>query len=145
MNIEDYKPYLYGAYGSNMNIAQMSQRCPRAKTITSYELKDYELVFRGVADVIKKEGSTVMLGLWRITEDCEHRLDIYEGWPSLYRKEIIDTDIGPIMIYVMNEQEYIHPPTDRYLKSIADGYDDFGVERKSLLLSLNNSWTNQTA
>lgn len=38
---------LYGAYGSNMNLEQMSHRCPKAKVVGNGTLEDYKLTFRG--------------------------------------------------------------------------------------------------
>jgi hypothetical protein len=59
---------VYGAYGSNMNVGQMSQRCPRAKVIGTGTLKDYRLTFRGVhhgvANVERKRGCSVPIVLW---------------------------------------------------------------------------------
>ena len=58
------KPTLYIAYGSNLNMPQMANRCPTAEVVGASQLKDYELLFRGsrgsaVATVEPKEGSTV--------------------------------------------------------------------------------------
>lgn len=41
------KEKIYIAYGSNLNLPQMAQRCPAAKVLGKSELKDYELLFRG--------------------------------------------------------------------------------------------------
>ena len=41
---------LYGAYGANLNMSNMEVRCPQAKPMISFMLKDYKLVFNGVAD-----------------------------------------------------------------------------------------------
>ena len=77
----------YIAYGSNMNIEQMSRRCPNAKPIGKTVLKNYKLVFKGVADIEKSESEEVPIVVWEITKECEKALDIYEGYPRLYRKE----------------------------------------------------------
>ena len=37
----------YIAYGSNLNKAQMSIRCPEAKPVTTTTINDYQLLFRG--------------------------------------------------------------------------------------------------
>ena len=54
--------------------------------------KNYELLFRGVATVEPKEGATVPVLLWKIEPLDEAALDRYEGWPHLYRKEMIDVE-----------------------------------------------------
>ena len=38
---------LYIAYGSNLNIKQMANRCPTAKVVGASMLKDWRLLFRG--------------------------------------------------------------------------------------------------
>lgn len=82
----------YFAYGSNINLGQMERRCPDATVVEPVVLQDYELLFRGnrsgcgVATIEPKVGSQVYGLLWRITDRCEKSLDIYEGYPHLYKK-----------------------------------------------------------
>ena len=84
---------LYFAYGSNINLDQMAQRCPDARVVGPVTLENYELLFRGnlrgagVATIAPREGSTVHGLLWNITPECERSLDYYEGYPHLYGKE----------------------------------------------------------
>ena len=79
---------LYFAYGSNINLDQMAQRCPDAQVVGPVTLENYELLFRGnlrgagVATIAPREGSTVHGLLWNITPECERSLDYYEGYPS---------------------------------------------------------------
>jgi len=130
---EAHRTY-YIAYGSNLNIRQMRGRCPKAKPIGKFTLTDARLVFRGVADVIYDQDSTVPCGLWSITAKCERELDRYEGYRpeggGLYRKEYITLSIGgkaeKALIYVMN-RDYIDAPGDHYLATIEQGYEDFGM------------------
>ena len=65
--MSDTKSY-YLAYGSNLNVEQMTNRCPGAKRVGSFYLNGYRLVFRGVADFEKDTDSKLALGLWEITE-----------------------------------------------------------------------------
>ena len=37
----------YIAYGSNLNIDQMSYRCPGAKVVGTSKIPDFELLFKG--------------------------------------------------------------------------------------------------
>ena len=74
-----YLDYLYGAYGSNLNLNQMIRRCPNARPVGSVVVQGMQLAFRGVADVIHKKDGKVALGLWKITEACEAQLDIYKA------------------------------------------------------------------
>ena len=138
-----FKPYLYGAYGSNLNKAQMHYRCPEALPCETLVLNDHALVFRGVADIEEVRGQSVTLGLWMITEQCERALDRYEGFPHLYTKQFIDTDAGQVMVYTMCDQTDVHPPTYNYLASICKGYDDFAIDRALIKTALDHSYMKQ--
>ena len=50
---------LYFAYGSNLDLEQMAQRCPDAEIVGPVRLENYELRFRGsgFATVAPKKGS----------------------------------------------------------------------------------------
>ena len=99
---------LYGAYGANLNMANMEVRCPQAKPILGFNLEGYRLVFNGVADMIKDNNKSLMtigkipIGLWKITKECEKSLDRYEGYPA------------------------------SYFNTIAQGYDDFALDKDYL-------------
>ena len=134
-----YENYLYGAYGSNLNMSQMSIRCPNAKPVGSLMLKDWKLVFRGVADIEESKGNEVALGLWLITKDCFKALDRYEGYPYLYGKKFLKVQgvkksfgMPSVMVYVMNDQERVCPPPQTYLNTIVNGYNDFGLSKKRI-------------
>ena len=117
---------LYFAYGANLNIANMAQRCPSAVAIEPFYLHDYRLMFSGVATIEPAEGARVPGALWAITEACEQSLDVFEGYPWLYRKQEITVDGMPVMFYVMNSAAPSEPGAS-YLQTIAQGYGDFGL------------------
>jgi hypothetical protein len=138
---------LYFAYGSNLNLLQMEERCPAAEPLDKLYLPDARLVFRGVADVEFVQGETCPGGLWRLTPACEAALDRYEGCTrdgrGLYRKVRIAVDDLPddethVMMYVMNSTG-IMPPSARYYRVIADGYDDFGLRLRELRFALKHA------
>lgn len=131
------KNKLYIAYGSNLNLPQMAQRCPTAKVVGTSEIKDYALLFRGlggnaVATIEPKEGSKVPVMLWEITPKDELSLDRYEGYPSFYEKEIMDLELDghsvSAMVYVMTPGHRLGYPSDFYYKTIADGYKTAGFD-----------------
>ena len=102
----------YIAYGSNLNLEQMARRCPTAKVVGSTTLKNYRLMFRGgshtaVATVERNQGDEVPVLIWRLQPKDEKALDVYEGWPHLYRKETLRVTVNGkrlyAMIYIMNE------------------------------------------
>lgn len=126
---------LYVAYGSNLNLNQMGKRCPDAKVVGIGLLKDYQLTFRRVATIEKEEGAETPVGVWEITPSDERALDIYEGYPHLYRKETVKVELADktveAMVYIMNEGEPALP-YDGYFNTIAQGYEDVGLDPKYL-------------
>ena len=139
------KDELYFAYGSNINLRQMEQRCPNAELAGPVTLENYELQFRGnsrmcgVATIVPKEGSSVPGVLWRLTPACEKSLDIYEGYPSLYDKQWVTVknkagrDIQ-VMAYVMTNEKTrpFSPPSLYYYNGIREGYKSFGFNDRIL-------------
>jgi hypothetical protein len=133
----DHLP-IYMAYGSNLNKRQMAIRCPDAKCLGWTLIPDYRLVFRGVADMIEAPGEYCPIGLWKITTKCETSLDRYEGYPTLYGKKYLrNKDSGiTYMFYAMNEYD-LSMPSQIYLESIRQGYEDFGINKKYLTEALD--------
>lgn len=145
-----YKNYLYGAYGSNLNLKQMQARCPLAVPVGTVTVSGLNLVFRGVADVEFKRDTQVPLGLWKITEDCEQALDAYEGFPRMYGKETISIKglqeslgCNKVLIYTMNSTD-IYPPCMSYLNAIKQGYEDFGLDATHLMYAVKDSYARES-
>ena len=134
---ESVPEILYIAYGSNLNLSQMQQRCPTARVIGALEIKDYELVFRGsrysvVATIEPCKGSSVPVLLWGIQPEDEKSLDRYEGYPNFYEKENMEIVLNgrtvSAMVYVMTHGHELGIPSERYKRSIEDGYMDAGFD-----------------
>ena len=130
----------YLAYGSNLNKRQMKTRCPDAVPVGSCVVKDYELVFRGVATIEPNPGAEVPCGIWKISTDDERSLDRYEGYPKLYVKQDFQVTVKGktvrAMAYVMVDGiRRLSPPSTGYLLTIAEGYDDFGLDDKPLSIA----------
>ena len=71
------KRRLYLAYGSNLNLEQMSRRCPTAEVVGTTILNNWRLMFRGVATVERCKGGKVPVLVWNIQPKDEAALDIY--------------------------------------------------------------------
>lgn len=126
---------LYLAYGSNMNLRQMAWRCPKARPLAGVWLEGWRLVMKGVADIEPDPHAVTPAALWEITRSCERALDAYEGFPHLYVKERIGVALpngrrAKPMAYVMSgpRQRDYAPAYDGYLRSIAEGYREFGFD-----------------
>lgn len=135
------KDRFYIAYGSNLNLGQMAKRCPTAEAVKSTYLHNYRLMFRGkgtaVATIEKHKGGKVPILIWQLQPSDEHNLDIYEGFPHLYRKETLKVTVNGrrvrAMVYIMNER--LHPydtPSRSYFDTIRQGYKDSGFDTNIL-------------
>ena len=134
----------YVAYGSNMNLSQMERRCPTATVVGATKLQDFRLRFRGVATVEPCKGESVPVLVWELLPKDEFSLDIYEGYPNLYRKEFVKVKVGrrnlTALIYIMNER--CHPysePSASYLHTICEGYESAGFDTELLLQAVRNN------
>ena len=136
-----YKYYL--AYGSNLSVEQMAKRCPDAIYIGTAKLPDYQLLFkRGGSGtyltVEPKEGSTVPVLVWRISEADEKELDYYEAYPTLYYKTTMEVEVQPFigenegvteaLIYIMYEENPLGSPAQSYYEVCLEGYKRFGFD-----------------
>lgn len=134
------KDIYYAAYGSNLNHHQMRQRCPAAQPIAAAVLPDWQLVFRGVADITPAIDNAVPVGLYKITAACEAALDHYENFPTLYGKKIIDLHLDgrvlSVMTYIMNPRYGYGPPSAAYVEVIRQGYHDWQIPYSTLVASL---------
>lgn len=131
----------YIAYGSNLNMQQMSRRCQDAKFVGTGMIDNYELVFRGsrhsaVATVEPKSGSKVPVGIWEISDRDERSLDVYEGFPRLYVKKPMlisqDNVQHEAILYVMNDGYDYGMPNSRYYNTILQGYNDCHLDSRYL-------------
>ena len=133
---------LYIAYGSNLNIDQMKRRCPDAEIVTTSVINNYQLTFRGnlrgngVANIEPNKGSQGPVGVWQISQSDEVALDRYEGYPHLYVKQNFMIQINgerhQAMAYVMHPGFDAVPPSDSYLQTIVEGFDDFRIDKAVL-------------
>ena len=137
---------LYNAYGCNINLEQMANRCPNSKVIGKEMLKGYELEFSGVATIVPKENAEVPVLIWEIDGRDEHSLDKYEGFPNYYRKELFEIDVNgekkECMAYLMNSG-HISPPTSYYYNVIKQGYEAIGMDTCYLRAALERSVCSQ--
>ena len=102
---------LYFAFGSNMVAAQMAARCTGAEFLGTAALPDHRFRIgrRGYGTVVPEPGATVHGVLWRLREEDEAALDVYEGVRhGLYQKvtRVVRKDAGdehPALVYVATD------------------------------------------
>ena len=117
---------LYFAYGSNMDEEQMRHRCPDGATVGTARLPGYLFIInsRGVATVVTDGSSAVHGILWRITTECEARLDRYEGvkWGTYTKEKLgVEAEDGQTieaLVYVARDSEP-GKGSDGYMEGIA--------------------------
>jgi len=130
----------YFAYGSNLSRKQMSERCPNARPKFVATLPDYKLVFAGwppkweggVASIKPCKGARVIGGVYEISEKDLELLDKHEGYPTIYDRinVVVFRAAGEVMkavTYVKVEQSEETQPSKKYLATIQQGYEDWGI------------------
>jgi hypothetical protein len=130
---------LYFAYGSNLNLDGMAARCPDSEPVGVAILGGWALTFRGVADIERREGARTHGALWRISDRDLEGLDAYEGYPRLYRRELVPVrtaeDELVALTYVMND-DYLGLPSLPYYGTIKRGYEQWGLPLLALDMAL---------
>ena len=132
---------LYFAYGSNLNHFQMRKRCKDSIYLKKINLKDFKLTFRSkyrAADIERKKNSIVPGALFEISKSDEKKLDIYEDYPTLYKKYYFLYYRKKIMTYIMVKKTPFTFPTERYLNIVKRGYKNCGLDKKYLYKGLKN-------
>ena len=121
---------MYFAYGSNMCIRQMNERCPDNSKIGIGQLSGYRWIIstRGYANVVKSPDDDVWGVIYEISIQDEAKLDGYEGVSTkCYLKEnldiLIDRKIKNCLTYVDPITE-IGIPSYTYSNTINEGVLD---------------------
>ena len=130
---------LYFAYGSNLNHFQMNRRCKGSIYLKKINLKDFKLTFRSkyrAADIEPKKNSIVPGGLFEISKSDEKKLDMYEDYPTVYKKFYFTYYGKKVMTYTMVNKTPFTFPTVRYLNIVKRGYKDCKLEKKYLYKAL---------
>jgi len=124
---------LYFAYGSNLHHLQMKRRCRDSSFLKTINLKGFRLTFRNMyADIELKKNSIVVGALFKISKSDEKKLDVYEDYPTVYKKYHFNYYGKKIMTYIMVNKTLFTFPTERYLNIIKRGYKDCKLDKKYL-------------
>lgn len=153
------KVYYYIAYGSNLNLRQMSYRCQDARLMATGILKNYELLFRGrngicYCTIEPHRGMCVPIGIFEVSERDRQCLDRYEGYPTHYKRiSIKPTEVElftcermqrSMFVYVMNKNiGQLGYPSQHYWDVVRQGYYDCGLDERYLQQALYNSTNRQ--
>ena len=131
---------LYFAYGSNLHHLQMKSRCKDSSFLKTINLRGFRLTFRNMyADIEPNKNSIVVGALFEISKSDEKKLDVYEDYPTVYKKYYFNYYGKKIMTYIMVNKTLFTFPTERYLNIVKRGYKDCNLEKKFLLKALINN------
>jgi gamma-glutamylcyclotransferase (GGCT)/AIG2-like uncharacterized protein YtfP len=130
---------LYAAYGSNLDPAQMKERCPRSPLAGTGWLEGWRLTFGGeelgwegaLATLVESPGEHVFVALYDVAPMDEPKLDAWEGADGgLYRKirvRVQTLDGAKLAwLYVLDSYEG-GLPSARYLGLIAEAAEAAGA------------------
>ena len=107
--------------------------------LLNVNLKSFKLTFRSkyrAADIEPKKKSIVPGALFKISKSDEKKLDVYEDYPSLYKKYYFYHYGKKVMTYTMVKKTPFTFPTERYLNIVKRGYKNCGLDNKYLFNSL---------
>jgi hypothetical protein len=130
---------LYAAYGSNMNPAQMAERCPHSPQAGTGWLDGWRLTFGGedigwegaLATVVEDKDARVFVVLYEVSGSDEEALDHWDGatlgFYSKLRLRVATLD-GDVLawLHVLNDYEG-GLPSARYLGIMADAAEAAGA------------------
>ena len=126
----------YFSYGMNTNLAQMARRCPKAKNLGQGMLPGFRFEFKQFATVVPDVTKDTYGVVWDITDDCELALDLLEGFPKFYTKQLVTVLINGVpttaMTYLMYPDEPLGLPSNSYYDMVAEGYEDHNISLDQL-------------
>jgi len=130
---------LYAAYGSNMDPAQMAERCPHSPQRGTGWLEGWRLTFGGEdinwegarATVVEDAAERVFVVLYDVPDIDERMLDRWDGATIGYYRKIrvrVQTLEGEALawLYVLDDYEG-GLPSARYLGILADAAEKAGA------------------
>ena len=126
----------YFAYASNLNKAQMKERCPEAKPLFTAVLPNYKLSVAGwsrtwhgaTASIKSVRGERVRGAVYEVSDICMQRLDKYEGDTYGRLKVIVfgeDDEAIEAITFIKNGQPEEGQPSKEYLAVIQQGLRDW--------------------
>lgn len=127
----------YFAYGSNLNLKQMKERCPDSKPLFTATLPNYKLVFTGWsratrggrANIRNNRGTRVPGAVYEVSDLCLQRLDKLESPYTRLKVTVFDEDSEPIeaVAYIDTRREEEAGPGEAYLAIVRQGYKDWNL------------------
>ena len=126
------QPAFYFAYGSNLSLSQIAQRCPSSPYVAVARLPSYKFIInkRGYANIIPSSSPAdeVWGMVYTLTSTDEASLDINEGVPWAYQKVYLELEVGEevkkVLVYVDGNNVEEGRPWDEYVVRMNRGFVD---------------------
>lgn len=131
----------YIAYGSNLNSGHMENLCPSAKFLGKVILNNFALSFEGEKDrcylnIRKVKDKNIEVGVFELNDKDIFKLDEYEDYPLLYKKEDIEIELNNKKIkafyYCMDCDYSPCKPNKEYVEMCLKGYLDYNIKKEQL-------------
>lgn len=144
---------LIANYGSNLSTDQFKRRCPSAVLVGTGTIRGFRLTFTGrssgwggaVATIKPAKGKRVPVAVYELRSPEDVRtLDRCEGFPRVYGCEEVTVHLErpgkrakriKAWTYVKRDQRE-GQPSNEYLKRVAQGYKDHGLDTQALAAAL---------
>ena len=152
MNAPAKARHLYFAYGSNLSVEQMQERCPDSQPWRTAHLAGYRLAFGNTSSYRKGGVATILPDgnghhtqglLYRLSNADLAKLDNWEAYPKRYdrfRPELIDADgvVHSAWTYWLKDYSP-NSPSEEYLGIIKAGYKTHGLDLENLFRAMGPS------
>ncbi len=143
------------AYGSNLLVERMAQRCPTMIALGTTVISGYRLLFKesrtgAYATIEQDANGRVPALVYRIRYEDEARLDRCEGYPMYYYKREFFLPVWNIegrrlrnrencIAYILHEDRLLGKPSEAYYGIVEMGYRDWGFDTRILEKALADS------
>lgn len=122
----------YFAYGSNMSLARMTERCGKDNFVDlgKAQLPGYSFYFygRGYANIRPMASQTIEGVLFQIKGACLKSLDRVEGYPNIYQRQAVKIDWKNTnvlaQVYIVEKDQTVGFPTAEYYQIVLSGAEE---------------------
>lgn len=125
----------YFAYGSNMSLARMTERCGTDNFVDlgKAQLPGYSFYFygRGHANIKPMASQTMEGVLFQIKDSCLKSLDQVEGYPNTYQRQSVKVNWQDnnvlAQVYIVQNDHTTGKPTDEYYQIVLNGAQEHNL------------------
>jgi hypothetical protein len=129
--------YPYAAFGSNLLLKQIADRCKQCDIINRGELPGFRLDFARVATISADEASVVPVGVYKLSPTDIEKLDTFEGHNRVYDRFLVTPVLANgervrCFTYIKRDAA-LQPPMPHYFDKVRDGYRDWNLDTRPLV------------